>query len=304
MKNIIKMIETNFLKGNYNKETHNVKLCNGMIETYIDDITILMKNNITEYDNVSMNLSLLLNINELETDFINENIKKLDGLTTTLKVAEKITLINHDNIFKKLIPTECKDTIRYYLNGSYLDFENKNIVSTDGHRLTCIDLDKHISINKELKTKGIIIPSKISKFLSKVNPKNIDIELKDDFVCVFYFNDITLEFESVDGKFASYLKVIPKSIINEDDGYINNIIISRKEIELLIKKKLTENKVKGVKDVEITVFNGSSFNFYYLKKMIEVFKQENYIIFYKDTYDPYLFKINNETDFIIMPMKK
>jgi DNA polymerase-3 subunit beta len=129
------------------------------------------------------------------------------------------------------------DETRYHLNG--VCFDNQSLVSTDGHRLTRVSLDRGFG------KRPFIIPKNIalaSKFMSDQD----EYELSDRHLVV-HMSDFTLTIRLIDGNFPDYNRVIP-------DYYESQVHVSSDQLAIF--NKAYKKVIKSHKTSKCT-FNGS-----------------------------------------------
>jgi len=125
------------------------------------------------------------------------------------------------------------DDLRYGLTGAYFDFQNGNLVTTDGHRLHMADIPTN-------GMKPFILPKKGVHFLVKnkdvtgrfaVNDPHSQFELGNGYLII----------RNLSGEFPDYMSIIPKSVNNE-------LTVNRKKLtESLIEASvLTYERFKGI----------------------------------------------------------
>lgn len=137
----------------------------------------------------------------------------------------------------------CKDETRFHLSGVFYENptgEHATFVSTDGHRLT-----KAVRTMAGPPTKGVIIPAKaakeISKLLSEGKRKGeCETAIHGPHMFVRY-GAVTLAVKLIDAQFPPYEQVIPK------DHPVLATIERKPLIDALKRAKLACSDVRGVK---------------------------------------------------------
>jgi len=105
--------------------------------------------------------------------------------------------------------------VRYYLNGVFLQLSRTELtcVATDGHRLSMVKAPVQVlSFDEELK--GVIIPRRAILELVRLLDQSddlIDFGITKDIADV-RFEDLTITFKLIEGKFPDYKRVIPKKL--------------------------------------------------------------------------------------------
>lgn len=116
--------------------------------------------------------------------------------------------------------------VRYYLNGLLLDINENQItaVSTDGHRLAISQL----SSEQRYEPHKIILPRKavqeLIRLLSDVEDETLSMAFSKQHFYV-YTQAYTLVSRLIDGRFPSYLKVLPKN--NDKEVVIDRDVFKR-----------------------------------------------------------------------------
>lgn len=121
---------------------------------------------------------------------------------------------------KRLAPAMAYEDIRYYLNGLCLDLKQTGckMVSTDGHRLHCLDADFIKYSGRDLE---VILQDQHVHWLIKTLPKAGQVSMtighsnrEGDYekLITIEYGDLMLRCKSVDGKFPDYQRVIPTDL--------------------------------------------------------------------------------------------
>lgn len=139
----------------------------------------------------------------------------------------------------------CKDETRFHLNGVHYenpDGERAIFVSTDGHRLS-----KATRTMSGAPTKGVIIPAKAAKEISKLLAEGkrqgqCETAIHGHGPHMFVrYGAVTLAVKLIDAQFPPYEQVIPK------DHTILATIERKPLIDALKRAKLACSEVRGVK---------------------------------------------------------
>ncbi len=132
--------------------------------------------------------------------------------------------------------------VRYYLNGMYLEIENKQLkmVATDGHRLAMMEyapLPEEISASVIIPRKGIL---ELGRLVS-TRSDNVTLTLGINHIKA-ELNNTRFTSKLVDGKFPDYQRVIPT---NSD----KTIIVDRVQFKQGLQRAsiLSNEKFKGVR---------------------------------------------------------
>ena len=114
----------------------------------------------------------------------------------------------------------CTEEIRYFLTGIYLERLQENgkttlrTVSTDGHRLSLMEVDEDVIGRLEIK-KGLIIPKKgaqeLKKLLEGVSSENFEITCDENLIRANVGPD-SLWVRPIDGEYPDYRRVIPSKL--------------------------------------------------------------------------------------------
>tara|TARA_Y100001960_G_scaffold34173_1_gene30785 strand:+ start:1429 stop:2553 length:1125 start_codon:yes stop_codon:yes gene_type:complete len=143
--------------------------------------------------------------------------------TFSLKTNDLIRLIDKTSFAMSLEET------RYYLNGIYLhavkDAEGEKLrtVSTDGHRLSRVDMNIPEGANE---IPGVIVPRKTIMEIRKLLEDHSDIinlSLSDNKIKLS-FSNVILTSKLLDGTFPDYSRVIPEQ--NDKTVTISNQLLS------------------------------------------------------------------------------
>ena len=143
--------------------------------------------------------------------------------TFSLETNDLIRLIDKTSFAMSLEET------RYYLNGIYLhavkDAEGEKLrtVSTDGHRLSRVDMNIPEGANE---IPGVIVPRKTIMEIRKLLEDHADIinlSLSDNKIKLS-FNNVILTSKLLDGTFPDYSRVIPEQ--NDKTVTISNQLLS------------------------------------------------------------------------------
>ena len=143
--------------------------------------------------------------------------------TFSLKTNDLIRLIDKTSFAMSLEET------RYYLNGIYLhavkDAEGEKLrtVSTDGHRLSRVDMNIPEGANE---IPGVIVPRKTIMEIRKLledHSDTINLSLSDNKIKLS-FSNVILTSKLLDGTFPDYSRVIPEQ--NDKTVTISNQLLS------------------------------------------------------------------------------
>lgn len=161
--------------------------------------------------------------------------------------------ISRDHL-ESLLSHCSKDETRIYLNGIFLDVQNKNIISTDGYGLFCVNADKFDG--QFQLSKSLIIPrSFIKKLLSITSKKETSFKLfiTDDFIIYKKDNSLALSGRLIQREYPKYLNVFPTK---KKASFPLNVT---KHFKTLIENILTKEKILKLKETEkFLEFNVSS----------------------------------------------
>ena len=143
--------------------------------------------------------------------------------TFSLETNDLIRLIDKTSFAMSLEET------RYYLNGIYLhavkdtDGEKLRTVSTDGHRLSRVDMNIPEGANE---IPGVIVPRKTIMEIRKLledHSDTINLSLSDNKIKLS-FSNVILTSKLLDGTFPDYSRVIPEQ--NDKTVTISNQLLS------------------------------------------------------------------------------
>ena len=143
--------------------------------------------------------------------------------TFSLETNDLIRLIDKTSFAMSLEET------RYYLNGIYLhavkdtDGEKLRTVSTDGHRLSRVDMNIPEGANE---IPGVIVPRKTIMEIRKLledHSDTINLSLSDNKIKLS-FSNVILTSKLLDGTFPDYSRVIPEQ--NDKIVTISNQLLS------------------------------------------------------------------------------
>lgn len=143
--------------------------------------------------------------------------------TFSLEANDLIRLIDKTSFAMSLEET------RYYLNGIYLhavkdtDGEKLRTVSTDGHRLSRVDMNIPEGANE---IPGVIVPRKTIMEIRKLledHSDTINLSLSDNKIKLS-FSNVILTSKLLDGTFPDYSRVIPEQ--NDKTVTISNQLLS------------------------------------------------------------------------------
>jgi len=282
---------------------------------------------IIESDNTSQ-----IHIKPKDNDNINYTIKGLEANKfPQIKVAENSDFFS---ISQEIIADMIKRTIfavsetdnRRFVSGIYFEISDKvlKMVSTDGKRLSMIK--NEIDINSKIKIEnGVIIPPKILIETLKLCSGNGDVQIsinnKEIYIKINNFSFIS---NLLEGNFPPYEKVIPfdQSIVipvNRKSLFESLDRISQISDKESHKITMSLNKDKMVLYTEdITIGSGEevipveykkeefkiSLNSIFITDVLNVSKNDNVILEFKDANTTVTVKEENNDNFIyiMMPM--
>jgi len=165
-------------------------------------------------------------------------------------------VVEFDAVFsdklQKSLASQSREEARYCLIGSYVDFTNNCIVSTNGHRLF------KGALNLNCKAKGVIIPTKACKILLTCCKLFGDFSLDvTESKVKAWNNEFELVFKTIDGTFPDYSRVIPEGVDYKP--------LNLEPLKKLIKGWAFNDRAKAVKLTGGKVFAGTvelgSFNY-------------------------------------------
>ena len=220
------------------------------------------------------------------------------------------------------------DETRHYLSGIYIhqtEVEDKNYltaVATDSHRMSI----SKIRLDKKIDFEPIILPKKtIFQLCSLLDSYDGDVKISNIKSKIkFELNNSILISKLIDGKFPSYIQVIPKNNQKKLEVDLKTFLSSVDRVASVsldkkdgVKFNLTKNTldlsvnnsnsgdgketliVKFEHDLEI------SFNSRYLIDVASQLIGDNIELFLNDTGSPALIKDPGDYDsiFVVMPMK-
>ena len=135
--------------------------------------------------------------------------------SNTVKISTDAALFR--DALERLAPAMAYKDIRYYLNGLCLDLKQTGckMVSTDGHRLHCLDAD---FINYPGPDIEVILQDQHVHWLIKTLPKAGQVSMTvghssryEKHIAIEY-GDVAISCKSVDGKFPDYQRAIPTDL--------------------------------------------------------------------------------------------
>ena len=219
---------------------------------------------------------------------------------------------------------------RYYLNGIYLhavkddNGEKLRTVSTDGHRLSRVDMNIPEGANE---IPGVIIPRKTIMEIRKLledHDDNISLSLSDNKIKLS-FNSVILTSKLLDGTFPDYSRVIPEQ--NDRTITISNQLLSEavdrvstvstdktRAIKVninngnLVISATNPDKGSASENLEV-VYEGDEveigFNSKYVLDVARQIKGNEVIIKLSDSVSPTLVYDKDDKDvlFVLMPMR-
>lgn len=218
-----------------------------------------------------------------------------------------------------------KEDIRFYLKGVLIQVQGNqlNLVSTDGHRLACTQVD----IDADLPANEIIVPSKTVLELIKI------LSFPDEFVTVdlmdhqvrFTTKDAVIISKIMDGKYPDYKRVIPQDHKNifqlsrtafleaiervsvfADEKH-NSIRLDIHPGEMII-RSISKDQETAEETIEIA-YQGDTleigFNFRYLTDVLRTLHSEDVRMACGNSGQSVLMTVPDDEHFkyVIMPMK-
>jgi len=155
-------------------------------------------------------------INSLDESYINDNMQLLTQLYKKFTPPTPANLKAPIDILKKAV---AKNDARYYLNYIYID--DKNIVATDGHRLSMYSNDDNLApgfYNKNMNKCDIGATYPDYKRVIPTTNREIEINLKECEVFIFKGQEvIRLNFH--DGKFTTVNLKYLKDVIGKHNTF-------------------------------------------------------------------------------------
>lgn len=219
---------------------------------------------------------------------------------------------------------------RYYLNGIYLhavkdsNGEKLRTVSTDGHRLSRVDMHMPDNITE---IPGVIIPRKTIMEIRKLledHTDNINLSLSDNKIQLS-FSNVVLTSKLLDGTFPDYSRVIPEQtdktimisnqLLSEAVDRVSTVSTDKtRAIKININKgnlvisATNPDKGSASESLEIA-YDGEEveigFNSKYVLDVARQIKGKEIIIKLTDSVSPTLVYDKNDKDvlFVLMPMR-
>ena len=136
--------------------------------------------------------------------------------SNTVKITADAALFR--GALERLAPAMAYKDIRYYLNGLCLELKQSGskMVSTNGHRLHCLDADFIDYSGPDLE---VILQDQHVHWLMKTLPKTGQVSVTvgrrqgdyEKYITIEY-GDLMLRCKSIDGKFPDYRRVIPTDL--------------------------------------------------------------------------------------------
>ena len=243
----------------------------------------------------------------IKTEFGEYNIMGVSPEDFPAKIniskSENISFSSEEikNIIDYTISSASTDDLKPALQGVLLDMdESKTVfVSTDGHRLSKIELEKN---NKT--TKKIILPIKFLKLIYHFLSETKDIELMvGENHAQIYFEGTNVSTRLIKDVYPDYEKVIPKDNDKELKVQTKDLISSLKRVSVFSNKKtkqatmLIKNNLIEVKTEDIETSTSAkeiikceyeseeikiAFNSEYFKEILEKTDTEKTIILLKN----------------------
>ena len=244
--------------------------------------------------------------------------------TFSLDANDLIRLIDKTSFAMSLEET------RYYLNGIYLhaikdaDGDKLRTVSTDGHRLSRVDMNIPKGANE---IPGVIVPRKTIMEIRKLledHTDTIELSLSDNKIRLS-FSNVILTSKLLDGTFPDYSRVIPEQ--NDKTVTISNQLLSEavdrvstvstdktRAIKVNISKGnlviSATNPDKGSASESLDInYDGEEveigFNSKYVLDVARQIKGNEVIIKLSDSVSPTLVYDKDDKDvlFVLMPMR-
>lgn len=146
------------------------------------------------------------------TDFPDQIPWPDNAQSNTVKISTDAALFR--DALERLAPAMARKDIRYYLNGLCLDLKQSGckMISTNGHRLHCLDADFTDYSGPDLE---VILQDQHVHWLIKTLPKAGQVSMIvgrssgcEKYITIEY-GDVAIRCKSVDGKFPDYQRVIP-----------------------------------------------------------------------------------------------
>lgn len=174
----------------------------------------------------------------------------------------------------RLIPFASTDTCRFFLNGIYIDSENKALVATDGRRLGYLSFESElpsmiITVNTFAKAEGM---GEVIYTVSKNDDKWFKIE-NDNLIIVS---------KLIDGQFPNWKRVVPptetdsvKDIVNLD-SFLKASKYAADIADKTGRTRLSDGRIADVEYTPKTNIDGIFYiNGIYLKETLEKMMGEN-----------------------------
>jgi DNA polymerase-3 subunit beta len=133
-------------------------------------------------------------------------------------VIGKISLdaLHFSNALKFVESAISNEETRYYLNGVFLNMQDKELVACDGHRLNKIALNIDINgidsavLSQHGAGRGVIIPKKaVALILAEKRFGELEIVFYNTAIEFNFANGLKILTKLIDGKFPEYPRVIP-----------------------------------------------------------------------------------------------
>jgi DNA polymerase-3 subunit beta len=247
-------------------------------------------------------------------------------LSDTLELESiKINKTKFKNLINKTKFSIGINDIREYLNGLFLEIDNKKItaVSTDGHRLSIGEIQQE---NKLLEKKSIILPKKSITEITRILDQD-DGEISVAFTQSFFYlsnNTTNLKTRLIGGNYPDYAQIMPedtkpKASINKEEflNSLKHVLIFTEDtsnIKMVFNESTLEifthsEKGQAQTEVKIKDFKGKTeinFNAQYLIQALEkITSQEVKMIVPQNETEPSLLHSTDDSGFqyVIMPMR-
>ncbi len=136
------------------------------------------------------------------------------------------------------------DETRYFMNGNYLEKDNKRLVmvATDGRRLSYSTKEVDTDIPE---FNGIIIPPKVLNLVKKLSSGEGDLKIAiEDKTLFINFDNQSVTSSLIDAKFPNYSKVIPHDLEHEVVVDRLSLLNGLKRVSLLVDKNSKQIQIE------------------------------------------------------------
>ncbi len=134
----------------------------------------------------------------------------------------------------KVIP---KNNIRYFLNGLYVNFNDRKIAATNDHILVLLENLEELNIDG---TGEVIIPRNVIEAATSVCDPNANVYITNTELSI---GDLTIKYKTINGKYPDFRVVFPKKETSYENSrfcwfqseyaeYIENIMRQKADRQL------------------------------------------------------------------------